>query len=121
MESKWLDGFHNHLAWLLHLETQYKSLYHTILLLIHRSPPPPPPPFFRSRELPRSLGNYEVHPRNSDYSRVLVACKIDYSGNATNLLIIYMGPCIDRCEVLHFGPSRMQELLSAFIQKFLCF
>ena len=31
-------------SWLLHLETQYKSLYHTTLLPIHRIPPYPPPP-----------------------------------------------------------------------------
>ena len=111
-------------SWVLHLETQYKSLYHTTLLPIHRIPPypPPPPPSFKPRELPRSPGNYEVHPRKSDYSRVLVACKIDYSNNATNqLLIIYMVPCIDPCEVLYFRPLRMQEFLSAFFQKFLCF
>ena len=44
-----------------------------------------PPPPFKSSELPRSPGNYEVHPRNSDYSRVLVTCKIDYSSNAPYL------------------------------------
>ena len=122
MESKWLDGFHNHLAWLLHLEIQYKSLYRRILLPLHRSPtpPPPPPPSFRPCLLPRSPGNYEVHPPNSDYSRVLVACKIDYSSNATNLGINYLyGPCINPCEELHFGALRMQEFLSVFIQKFL--
>ena len=78
------------MACLLLLEIQYKSLYRRILLPLHRSPSPLPS--FRPRLLPSSPGNYKVHPRNSDYSRVLVACKIDYSSNATNRLIIYMGP-----------------------------
>ena len=85
MESKWLDGFHNHLAWLLHLEIQYKSLYRRILLPLHRSPTPPPPSF-RPRLLPRSPGNYEVHPRNSHVKSTILAMPL------ISVLIIYMGP-----------------------------
>ena len=39
-----------------------------------------------------------------------------------SVLIIYMGPVsIHVTEELHFGALRMQEFLSVFIQKFLCY
>ena len=78
-----------------------RNLNIRVYIIQYFTHPSHPPRSFRPRELPRSPGNYEVDPRNSDYSRVPVACKIDYSSYyATNLLFIW-APCIHvKCYIL---------------------